>query len=101
MTISKRRPICTIVTDSPVSPLELAAGGLRVNREQKSSGVSLVPIVAVDRHLPAPPEEGAVGGPHQGHCASRPVAVLVVVLDFIPVLPGLVERVELVEVYVL
>ena len=81
--------------------LVLVAGGLKIHREQEGSGVGLPPIFTSDGHLTTAPEEGAVSGPDQGHRAGRPVAQPVVVLDLVPVLLGVEQRLQLVEVHAL
>ncbi len=91
-----------MVANSPVLTLVLVAGGLKIHREQEGSGVCLVlSSTTSDWHLAAAPEEGAVSGPDQGHRAGRPVAQPVVVLCLVPVLSGVEQRLQLVEVHAL
>ena len=87
-----------MVSNSPVLTLVLVAGGLKIHREQEGSGVGHHSAIISDGHLAAAPEEGAVSGPGQGHRAGRPVAQPVVVLGIVPVLSGVEQRLQLVEV---
>jgi hypothetical protein len=87
-----------MVINSTVLILVLVAGGLKIHREQEGSGVGLSFLIISDGHLAAAPEEGAVSGPDQGHRAGRPVAQPVVVRCLVPVLFGVEQRLQLVEV---
>ena len=87
-----------MVLNSILLILVLVAGGLKIHREQEGSGVGHISSTISDGHLAAAPEEGAVSGPDQGHRAGRPVAQPVVVLDLVPVLSGVEQRLQLVEV---
>ena len=87
-----------MVINSPVFIFLMVAGGLKIHREQEGSGIGHPSAIISDGHLAAAPEEGAVSGPDQGHRAGRPVAQPVVVLVMVPVLSGVEQRLQLVEV---